>query len=170
MPGRKITIFGHEFELPENDGFSSSSTSRNTLLVEAGTEITINLAEEYLGVLKLAQGLASLYAMCCNSTHISEKLVHLLLAMTAFAHFGIFTGIFFQHIDCEVDDDSLCDGQFYLQLVYAALLLLTQGVSQYAKDPSVPVGATRVNNERDLETGTSSEDDDEHSDGIGAVI
>ena len=176
MPGRKITIFGHEFELPENTSFSSSSTSRNTLLVESGTEITINLAEDYLGVLKLAQGLTSLYAMCCNSTHIYEKLAHFLLSATAFAHFGIFTAIFFQHIDCEVDEDSLCDGQFYLHLLYAGFLLLIQGVSQYAQDPSVPVGSTRVNHEQDLEAGIdtdsshSSDDESRVEDGIQAEL
>ena len=169
MPGRKFTLFGREVELPENSGFSSTSTNRDTLLLEGGTEILDYMLENYYGALKLPQGIMSLFILSCDNTHISEKLIHLLLAATAFAHFGIFTAIFFQDVHCDIDDDSLCDGQFYLKLVYGSLFLLTQAVSNFSKDPIEPVTSNRVSNERDLEEDIVRDEEEDSENNLGNI-
>lgn len=113
----------------------STATNRKANRVNLGAQViatsTSYMEPGLMIPMKLAQGIISLIMLFHASTNSAEKLLHFLLTVTALAQMGFASPLIFNHLTCDSDStDWLCDSGFYLQLVYAGLLVVNTALAE----------------------------------------
>ncbi|HHT9952736.1 TPA: hypothetical protein ACT9K3_002603 [Legionella pneumophila] len=147
--------------------YASTPGHRNAQRANAGSEVLGTTLETFDPAAsiptKLAQTLISIYSLFRFDTHVSEKLIHLLLGSIAATQMGLGIALLFTGTECEeYTDADLCKAIFLLQLLYRGTLLVGWAPSEFSKDPyAEPKVAPENKADADIDAQSQEENEEE---------